>query len=475
MADNVTLPATGTGTAAPVIATDDVAGVHYQAVKIALGADGAIDNLVDSGQQTMSASIPVVLASNQSSVPVTEASASSALTSLQLIDDPVATLGTTTYTEAATKGMIVGAVRRDADTTLVDTTNEVGPLQMDANGRLKVEVFSGETLPVSGAVTETNSGAALTALQLIDDAVQVLGTDTFTEATSKGLTLNAVRRDADTTLVDTTNEFAPLQVDANGRLKVEAFSGETLPVSLTSTTITGTVAVTQSGTWDEVGINDSGNSITVDAPVGTPVNVQIGNATLVAGVIDETGASAVDALAVGGGTAHDAVNSGNPLLNGFEAIAHGTNPTAVAAADRTKAYANRAGIPFMMGGHPNIVSAEYFTSGAITDDNVLPAISAGTKYVLTSITVTCSAANTTNPSIRLGFGTTSVPAQGATNADAVSKVVLSHPGIPAGGGIQKGNGSGIVGIGGDGEELRITCTTPTTSMIVQVDYFTIES
>jgi hypothetical protein len=65
-------------------------------------------------------------------------------------------------------------------------------------------------------------------------------------------------------LVNTTNEFGPLQMDANGRLKVEAFSGETLPVSLTSTTITGTVAVTQSGTWDEIGINDSGNSITVD-------------------------------------------------------------------------------------------------------------------------------------------------------------------------------------------------------------------
>lgn len=72
-----------------------------------------------------------------------------ALTALQLIDDPVATLGTTTYTETTTKGMIVGAVRRDADTTLVDTTNEIGPLQMDANGRLKVEAFSGETLPVS--------------------------------------------------------------------------------------------------------------------------------------------------------------------------------------------------------------------------------------------------------------------------------------------------------------------------------------
>ena len=78
----------------------------------------------------------------------------SALTALQLIDDPVATLGTTTYTEASTKGMIVGAVRRDADTTLVDTTNEVGPLQMSAAGALKVEIFDGgDSHTVDGTVT----------------------------------------------------------------------------------------------------------------------------------------------------------------------------------------------------------------------------------------------------------------------------------------------------------------------------------
>lgn len=108
-----------------------------------------------------------------------------ALTALQLIDDTVATLGTTTYSEATTKGQIIGAVRRDADTTLVDTTNEIGPLQMDANGRLKVEAFSGETLPVSlasvpsHAVTNAGTfavqvdGSALTALQKIDDPVLV--------------------------------------------------------------------------------------------------------------------------------------------------------------------------------------------------------------------------------------------------------------------------------------------------------------
>lgn len=104
------------------------------------------------------------------------------------------------------------------------------------------------------------------AVELIDDTVATLGTTTYTEATTKGLVIGAVRRDADTTLVDTTNEVAPFQLDARGFLKTEVFSGETLPVSLTSTTVTGTVAVTQSGTWDEVGINDSGNSITVDNP-----------------------------------------------------------------------------------------------------------------------------------------------------------------------------------------------------------------
>lgn len=45
-----------------------------------------------------------------------------------------------------------------------------------------------------------------------------------------------------------------------------------------------TIAVTQSGTWDEVGINDSGNSITVDA-----VNLDIRDLTFVADKVDASG------------------------------------------------------------------------------------------------------------------------------------------------------------------------------------------
>jgi hypothetical protein len=71
---------------------------------------------------------------------------------------------------------------------------------------------------------------------------------------------------------------------------------------------------------------------------------------------------------------------------------------------------------------------------------------------------------------------TAIVAQGASAADATAKVILSHPGIAPGSGMIKGNGGGIVGIGGDGEELRIACSVPTSgSIVIQVDYFTIES
>lgn len=90
-----------------------------------------------------------------------ESDADATRISVELLDDSVATLGTTTYAEATTKGLIIGAIRRDADTTAVGTDNEVGPLQMDANGRLKVEIFDGgDSHTVDGTVT-ANAGTNL--------------------------------------------------------------------------------------------------------------------------------------------------------------------------------------------------------------------------------------------------------------------------------------------------------------------------
>ncbi len=85
------------------------------------------------------------------------------------------------------------------------------------------------------------------------------------------------------------------------------------------TRVGGTVAVTQSGTWDEVGINDSGNSITVDGTVaisGTPQVV--------------------------GSVAHDGVDGDGPVkIGGYASAAAPTNVSA--DADRVNAWYLRNG------------------------------------------------------------------------------------------------------------------------------------
>ena len=78
MADNVAITA-GSGT---TIAADDVSGVKYQRVKVTFGTDGTatdasssnplpvtVDNASPLGQTTMSGSVSVTMASNQTSIP----------------------------------------------------------------------------------------------------------------------------------------------------------------------------------------------------------------------------------------------------------------------------------------------------------------------------------------------------------------------------------------------------------------------
>lgn len=127
-------------TAAATTDTALVVAPHPSSVAFGTGTRSAITQRVTIATDD---SVPVTIASVPSHA-VTNAGVfavqvdGAALTALQLIDDPVATLGTTTYTEASTKGNVIGAVRRDANTTLVDTTNEIAPLQVNATGELKV-------------------------------------------------------------------------------------------------------------------------------------------------------------------------------------------------------------------------------------------------------------------------------------------------------------------------------------------------
>lgn len=90
-------------------------------------------------------------------------------------------------------------------------------------------------------------------------------------------------------------------------------------------TVTGTVAVTQSGTWDEVGINDSGNSITVDYATtgsGTATGaLRVELPTNGTGVIATVGAVTAITNALPAGTN----NIGDVDVLSLPALAAGTN------------------------------------------------------------------------------------------------------------------------------------------------------
>ena len=156
------------------------------------------------------------------------------------------------------------------------------------------------------------------------------------------------------------------------------------------------------------------------------------------------------------------------------AVAHGSNPTAVAAGAAANFHTNRAGVQFTIGGHPNIVSIETTIADAdgAQTNAALVTVAGGTKIVVTAATAITSESNTGSVAYRLGFGAATL---GAASATATSGIILSGK-LGAGKGHQRGNGLGIIAIGGDGEDLRLTCDDPAGGDIrFLVSYFTIES
>lgn len=165
-------------------------------------------------------------------------------------------------------GVMAMTVRQDAASALSGTDADYQPLITDSSGRLHVNV--GNTVTV-GSHAVTNAGTF--AVQV--DAAIPAGTNNIGDvdvltvpaplSTSGGGTEAAALR---VTLASDSTGLVSVD-DNGGSLTVDGTVG-----------VSGTVAVTQSGTWDEVGINDSGNSITVDN--GGTFAVQVDGSALTA-------------------------------------------------------------------------------------------------------------------------------------------------------------------------------------------------
>jgi hypothetical protein len=171
----------------------------------------------------------------------------------------------------------------------------------------------------------------------------------------------------------------------------------------------------------------------------------------------------VGAGEVTGNVAHDAADAGNPLKVGFKALAHGAAPTAVAADDRTDWFANRHGVPWVIGGHPKVERLTQKNTAAQTDQ-VLKTVAAGEKFVVTQISAFCDKANTVDVQVLIEFD------------DTADVKITEHPGIAAGSGFIEGNGAGILAIGADGQDLLLTNEVPTTgSVTVHVSGYIVPS
>lgn len=252
---------------------------------------------------------------------------------VELIDNATAVLGTATYSEGTTTGMTMGAVRRDADTTLVNTTNEVAPLQVDARGALKVEVFSGETLPVSGTVTAelaagtnaigklaANSGVDIGDVTINNASIPVTSftellvtpndgndwgvrfEDTPHSTGDLGNFILGVRNDAGGTTYGADGDYTPVAVDANGRVGIADLGG--------SITVDGTVTANLAAGTNNIGDvdilsiaagdNNIGNVDIVSLPAIPAGTNNIGDvdvASAVTGTIDHGSNLDVDAAA----------------------------------------------------------------------------------------------------------------------------------------------------------------------------------
>ena len=534
MADNITIPPTGSGTATPVVSTDDIGGFHHQRVKLGLGADGtAITASADDGT------------TDTGTLRVTQANDVNVNTLFPGVIDPnntsvVALGGAAVFTGTGTDVLIYGSVSIFVFADQNSATDGLS-IELSSDGTNwdiqdqhsiianQAEVF---ILPRGSQffrVVYTNGGVAQGAFRLesilnpwgVSGEIEELDVD----IDAKDLALTTRSIIAGETPGGT---FTNVQVSAGGNFKVdvEDVGGNSIDVGSgvdgtgtqrvalvtdvglpTGSNIIGALTANQSINTVQLGgvaisldtgARDTGtqrvtvatddlvpiSAASLPLPTGASTlaaqlpdghNVTVDNASLA--VTDAiTGGwdnAASDGASVSGDTAHDTADAGEPVKLGNKAIDLGADPTEVAALDRTDWYANRAGIPFVLGGHMNIITREWRADGAFTDDDICEAVDASHKLVVTCIAIMVDAAASTDPDVRVGFGTANVPSEPASGA-SVAGIVTSHSAIAAGSGVVIGDGSGIVGIGALNEELRATVTTPTVGSIrIVTKYFLI--
>lgn len=164
---------------------------------------------------------------------------------------------------------------------------------------------------------------------------------------------------------------------------------------------------------------------------------------------------------VQGNVAHDAVDSGNPVSNGFYAKNYGSLPTAVADADRVRGIADRYGCQFVIPSSPYKRAYTAGYSGAQTNVAMIT-VAANEAVRVWGVNVDVDYDATAVVEVRIGFGTSTI----GTNDG-----VLFETGGMVGGMARYVDVGGVAGA--SNEDLRITCTSPANGFIYVTVYYDI--
>lgn len=389
MANNVTTTTTvSTVPSGTVIATDDVAGVVYQKIKI---ADGADDSAAMIGGD----------AANGLDVDVTRVGGN-----VTVVQGTAASLNCTASLAAGTN--IIGAILDNQSVSLNQLGGVAASVGNGASGTgvLRVTVANDSTGQVALAagtaaigklaansgvdigdvdITSVIPGTGATNLGKPDDSGRTLG-DT-------GVAALAVRRDADTSLVSATNDYSPLLLDASGYLKVNVKAGSASSTQYATNAAyadgnTGTLALT---------VRDDALSTLTEADGDYSVHR-----------VDSTGAlwvTPASAFEVIGHVDHDTADSSNPPVKvGAVAKTALSGLTLVSAGDMTQLHAGVDGV-LIIRTDCNLEDIVTATPIAITDGSstsIIAAQGAGIKFYLKEITIANTSATAVTVDLRDG-------------------------------------------------------------------------
>lgn len=327
MADNTTL---NTGAGGDTIATDDLAGVKYQRVKVNFGSDGSatdvssasplpvdtelttVDADTGAGTDTRAGVVLVraesgggTLVGSANPLPTNQTAALPAgnnnIGDVDIASNAETIADNGGFTDGTTKLQGVGFVFDEVAGTAL-TENDIAAARVDSK-RAQVAVIEDETTrgrrttvtaanalkvdgsavtqPVSGTVTVngTITANAGTGTLNTSDQNTIVDNNGFTDGTSRVFPTGYVFDEVAGTAL-TENDIAAARVDSK-RAQVGVLEDATTRGQRAAVSAAGRLSVDASGV--AVPVTDNAGSLTVDAPVGTPVFVRLsdGAATLI--------------------------------------------------------------------------------------------------------------------------------------------------------------------------------------------------